>query len=86
NPTEYAREREIAELELAASTTHDELHLRAALLKRQRNSFRWIYQLPQKIFTEILIIDIINSDSEELAVFTPQPSSQVTHPAAPRRT
>ncbi|KIO23292.1 hypothetical protein M407DRAFT_27212 [Tulasnella calospora MUT 4182] len=65
NLSEYTREREIAELELAASAIRDELLLRAALLKRQHNSSQWIYQLPQEIFTEILILDILNSGSEE---------------------
>ncbi|KAG8915404.1 hypothetical protein FRC00_004799 [Tulasnella sp. 408] len=81
DPGEYSREREIAELELAASAIHDELLLRAALLKRQRNSSRWIYQLPEEIFTEILIIDLTNSDLKEL-----YRSSDVAHVAAPRRT
>ncbi|KAG9048849.1 hypothetical protein FS837_011855 [Tulasnella sp. UAMH 9824] len=84
DPTEYNREREVAELELAASAIHNELLLRAALLKRQRNSSRWIYQLPQEFFTEILMIDIIESDLEE-----PDPARRsrlVTRRPAPRRT
>ncbi|KAG8912229.1 hypothetical protein FRC00_004970 [Tulasnella sp. 408] len=87
DPTEYTREREIAEVELAAAAIHHELLLRVALLKRQRNSSRWIYQLPQEIFTEILIIDIINSDLEQPnAISYPHWIPQAARPEAPRRT
>ncbi|KAG8973226.1 hypothetical protein FRC05_008940 [Tulasnella sp. 425] len=58
--------REIYELEQAASSIHNELLRRAALLRRHWNySTRRIYQLPQEVFTEILILDIVSSGSEE---------------------
>ncbi|KIO15376.1 hypothetical protein M407DRAFT_35061, partial [Tulasnella calospora MUT 4182] len=85
NLPEYTREREIAELELAASAIHDELLLRVALVKRQRNSSQWIYQLPQEIFAEILILDILNSGSEKrrgIGSFR----RRAPPPTAPRRT
>ncbi|KIO19611.1 hypothetical protein M407DRAFT_30763 [Tulasnella calospora MUT 4182] len=85
NLPEYTREREIAELELAASAIHDELLLRAARLKRHRNSSQWIYQLPQEIFAEILILDILNSGSENrrrIGSFR----SKALPPNPPRRT
>ncbi|KAG8924327.1 hypothetical protein FRC01_011659 [Tulasnella sp. 417] len=86
---EYDREREIAELELAASAIHGELLLRAALLKRQHNSSQWIYQLPQEIFTDILILDILNSYPAERKVNWPVKRSwqrPVARSTAPRRT
>ncbi|KAG9048847.1 hypothetical protein FS837_011853 [Tulasnella sp. UAMH 9824] len=85
NPIEYSREKEIAELEIAASAIHDELLLRAAMLKRQRNSSQWIYRLPQEVFTEILVFDIRNPP-EERKHSSFRRKYPVERPKPPRRT
>lgn len=73
NVTKYTAEwREIYELEQAAFSIHNELLRRAALLRRRSNySTRRIYQLPQEVFTEILMLDIVSSGSEERKELSP---------------
>ncbi|KAG8915405.1 hypothetical protein FRC00_004800 [Tulasnella sp. 408] len=61
----YTLEREIAELELSASAINQELLLRAAGLKRRLNSSQWIYQLPEEVFADILVIDVLGFGFEE---------------------
>ncbi|KAG8924325.1 hypothetical protein FRC01_011657, partial [Tulasnella sp. 417] len=84
NPIEYNRDREISELEVAASAIHDEVLLRAAVLKRHRNSFQWIHRLPQGLLAEILMLDILNSHSEEFG--SSRRIYQAERPSPPRRT
>ncbi|KAG8901853.1 hypothetical protein FRC01_009733 [Tulasnella sp. 417] len=66
NITEYTAETEIAELELSATAIHNELRLRAARLKRRQNASQWIYQLPQEVLAEILIIDVLSLCGEDV--------------------
>ncbi|KAG8901854.1 hypothetical protein FRC01_009732 [Tulasnella sp. 417] len=66
NNTAYTAETEIAELDLSATAIHNELRLRAARLKRRQNSSRWIYQLPQEVLAEILMIDVLSLCGEEV--------------------
>ncbi|KAG8915403.1 hypothetical protein FRC00_004798 [Tulasnella sp. 408] len=64
NANGYTLERKIAELELSASAIHHEL-LRAARLKRRLNSSQWIYQLPEEVFADILVIDLLGFGFDE---------------------
>ncbi|KAG9048846.1 hypothetical protein FS837_011852 [Tulasnella sp. UAMH 9824] len=86
NPIEDSEEREIAELELAASVIHEELLLRAATLQRQHNSSQWIYRLPQEVFTEILIFDILNSPEQRKRLAPVRWNNSAEKPKPPRRT
>ncbi|KAG9048851.1 hypothetical protein FS837_011857 [Tulasnella sp. UAMH 9824] len=65
NATEDALESEIAELELSASVIQHELLLRATQLKRRLNSSQWIYQLPEEVFADILVTDVLSFGLEE---------------------
>ncbi|KAG8925680.1 hypothetical protein FRC00_003762, partial [Tulasnella sp. 408] len=83
NATEDNLDKETAELELSASAIHRELHLRAARLKRRRNSSKRIYQLPEEVFAEILAIDVLDFVLEEEERFF-HPMPRMTLPAVRR--
>ncbi|KAG8949077.1 hypothetical protein FRC00_008281 [Tulasnella sp. 408] len=83
NATEDNLDKETAELELSASAIHRELHLRAARLKRRRNSSKRIYKLPEEVFAEILVIDVLDFVLEEEERFF-HPIPRLTLPAVRR--
>ncbi|KAG9043520.1 hypothetical protein FS837_009417, partial [Tulasnella sp. UAMH 9824] len=90
NATEDNLKSEIAELELSASVIHHELRLRAARLKRRRNSSQWIYQLPEEVFADILVIDVLSLGLDEgehrrILIYGPDnPRPNIPTPAARR--
>ncbi|KAG9022001.1 hypothetical protein FS837_006800, partial [Tulasnella sp. UAMH 9824] len=65
NATEDNLKSEITELERSASVIQHELLLRATRLKRRLNSSQWIYQLPEKVFADILVIYVLNLGLDE---------------------